>query len=248
LPNESLASMIQTLAFNARLPVLLSASPFYRTPASPIAHGLSLSEADYVKARLTAMAVETDEFKRDDIYTLFITTRIINFLKGQPLTSSANLTDLLDRPWTEPRTRIGFELLKTLAETGHLYFWTKQGLVENKRFRPEIVGRVLSEAGEIACQNGNTIFIGKFARRFSEGYSNFGPPLKETRLASRVNARDLGFLAEPCPEHRPKDSKRHKNTRVLYLRHALLPRGLIWRRSYAFSIPIENIRSRSWRE
>ena len=40
LPNESLGSMIQTLAFNSRLPVLLGASPFYRTPASPIARGL----------------------------------------------------------------------------------------------------------------------------------------------------------------------------------------------------------------
>src|SRR5439155_29259 len=36
LPNESLDSMIQTLAFNAGLPVLLGASPFYRTPNSPI--------------------------------------------------------------------------------------------------------------------------------------------------------------------------------------------------------------------
>ena len=35
LPNESLDSMIQTLAFNARLPVLLGASPFYQTPTRP---------------------------------------------------------------------------------------------------------------------------------------------------------------------------------------------------------------------
>ncbi len=82
LPNESLESMIQTLAFNARLPVLLGASPFYRTPASPIARGLELSERDYIRARLTAMAVETDGFRREDLYTLFATTRIINFLKG----------------------------------------------------------------------------------------------------------------------------------------------------------------------
>jgi radical SAM superfamily enzyme YgiQ (UPF0313 family) len=74
LPNESLESMIQTLAFNARLPVLLGASPFYRTPDAPIARGLDLTEEDYVKARLTALAVETDGFRREDIYTLFITT------------------------------------------------------------------------------------------------------------------------------------------------------------------------------
>ena len=62
LPNESLDSMIQTLAFNARLPVLLGASPFYRTPNSPIARGLDLTEADFVRARLTALAIETETF------------------------------------------------------------------------------------------------------------------------------------------------------------------------------------------
>src|SRR4030095_2335257 len=91
LPNESLESMIQTLAFNARLPVLLGASPFYRTPNSPIARGLHLNEADFVKARLTALAIETENFSRDDIYTLFVTTRIINFLKGVPISGHASL-------------------------------------------------------------------------------------------------------------------------------------------------------------
>ena len=39
LPNENLASMVQTLACNARLPVLLGASPFtrHRTLPSPAA-------------------------------------------------------------------------------------------------------------------------------------------------------------------------------------------------------------------
>jgi hypothetical protein len=45
------------LAFNARLPVLLGASPFYRTPNSPIARGLELDESDFIKARLTALAI-----------------------------------------------------------------------------------------------------------------------------------------------------------------------------------------------
>jgi tRNA A37 methylthiotransferase MiaB len=94
LPNESLDSMIQTLAFNTRLPVLLGASPFYRTPASPIARGLDFTEEDYVKARLTAMAVETDEFRREDIYSLFITTRVINFLKGLRLSASTDANAL----------------------------------------------------------------------------------------------------------------------------------------------------------
>ena len=162
LPNESLDSMIQTLAFNARLPVLLGASPFYRTPASPIARGLDLTEADYVKARLTAMAVETDEFRREDIYTLFITTRIINFLKGLPLSASADLRELLNQATNDHRTSIGFQLLRLLRETNRLYFWTNKGPLKNQKFQPEILYRVLYEAGEIGCQNGQRIVVGEF--------------------------------------------------------------------------------------
>jgi radical SAM superfamily enzyme YgiQ (UPF0313 family) len=162
LPNESLESMIQTLAFNARLPVLLGASPFYRTPASPIARGLDFTEEDYVKARLTAMAVETDEFRREDIYTLFITTRIINFLKGLRLSASTNVNALLDCSWSEHRTRIGFELLRLLRETNRLYFWTTKGLRENEKFEPEVFFRVLEQAGLIGCQNGQRIAVRDF--------------------------------------------------------------------------------------
>jgi radical SAM superfamily enzyme YgiQ (UPF0313 family) len=160
LPNETLESMIQTLAFNARLPVLLGASPFYRTPASPIALGLDFTKEDYVKARLTAMAVETDEFRREDIYTLFITTRIINFLKGLRLSTSTGVDALLDCSWSDDRTRIGFALLRLLRETNSLFFWTQKGLRENKKFNPEIFFHVLEQAGEIGCQNGQRIVVG----------------------------------------------------------------------------------------
>jgi len=163
LPNESLDSMIQTLAFNTRLPVLLGASPFYRTPASPIAMGFRLTEEDYVKARLTAMAVETDEFRREDIYSLFITTRIINFLKGLRLSASTDVNALLDCSWSEDRTRIGFELLKLVRKTHRWFFWTNSGLSENSKFRPEIFFRVLGQAGEIGCQNGQRIIVGEFS-------------------------------------------------------------------------------------
>src|SRR5215471_8005524 len=163
LPNESLDSMIQTLAFNARLPVLLGASPFYRTPASPIAGGLDLDEKDFVQARLTALAIETDQFRREDIYTLFVTTRIINFLKGLPLTSSASLGDLLNLRWPNNRTNIGCELLRSLQTTKRLYFWTNEGVRENEKFRSEIFSRVLLQAGGIGCQNGQRIVIGESA-------------------------------------------------------------------------------------
>jgi radical SAM superfamily enzyme YgiQ (UPF0313 family) len=162
LPNESLDSMIQTLAFNARLPVLLGASPFYRTPASPIAKGLDSNESDYVRSRLTALAIETDQFRREDIYTLFVTTRIINFLKGMQLSASTDLEAILDGSWSEDRTRIGLELLKLLRKTNRLYCWTSKGLLENKKFKTEIFCRVLNEAGAIGCQNGRQIVVKEF--------------------------------------------------------------------------------------
>ena len=162
LPNESLGSMMQTLAFNTRLPVLLGASPFYRTPSSPIARGLELHEADFVKARLTALAIETENFSRDEIYTLFVTTRIINFLKGLRV-GSTNLNALIDAPAENRAAAIGLPLLKELLINKRLYFWTKRGLVENRKFRSDIFFRVLADAQFIAGQNGQTVVVDSFA-------------------------------------------------------------------------------------
>ncbi len=83
LPGESLTSMIRTLRLNSRLPVLLGASPFYLTPRTPIAQKFpEQTEEDIFKSRLTALGLETDGVKREDIFTLFVATRIINFFKG----------------------------------------------------------------------------------------------------------------------------------------------------------------------
>jgi hypothetical protein len=162
LPNESLASMVQTLACNARLPVLLGASPFYQTPNSPIARGLDLQESDYVRARLTAMAIETPAFTREDVYTLFVTTRILNFLKGLPLSAGADMHGLLAQSWSDHRTQIGFTLLQRLAETRRLYCWTRNGLVANTKFKVELFARVLQDASYIIGQNGVAIVVGEW--------------------------------------------------------------------------------------
>jgi hypothetical protein len=116
-----------------------------------------------VKARLTALAIETVNFSRDDIYTLFVTTRILDFLKGLHLSRRAHLDSLFDKQWTDRRTAVGFEALKRLRETGRLNFWTHQGWRENKRFRPELFFRVLAEAGAIGCLNGQRIIVGEFS-------------------------------------------------------------------------------------
>ncbi|OGW72312.1 MAG: B12-binding domain-containing radical SAM protein [Omnitrophica bacterium GWA2_52_12] len=146
LPNETLESMIQTLVFNARLPVLLGASMFYLTPNSPIAAGFPAPDETAVfKSRLTAMAIETPEFSREDIYTLFITTRILNFLKG------------LDAAPIIPRDQLGWELLQKLLNEGQLFAATRQGLKPVRHFKTELFRRVWDQLETIGTQTGQTM-------------------------------------------------------------------------------------------
>lgn len=159
LPNETLESMIQTLAFNAQLPVLLGASPFYRTPSAPIARGLELNESDFLRARLTALGVEHNDFSRDDIYTLFVITRVVNFLKGLPIQSTTNLSTVTETCSQESSVFIGLSLLKQLLSTGVLCFWTTKGLVVNRRFLPGIFFKLFSDLQFIGCLNGGRIVI-----------------------------------------------------------------------------------------
>jgi hypothetical protein len=173
LPQERLESMVQTLAFNAALPVLLGASPFYRTPESPIARGLDLDETDFVRARLTAMAIETPSCTREDIYTLFVITRMINFLKGLEVGEDADLDALVARSWPHRRTEIGMTLLRRLAHANTLFFWTRCGLIPNAKFKPALFFRVLQEAGRITCQNSRHIDVANYLRSWVKS-SNAG--------------------------------------------------------------------------
>ena len=131
LPGDTLPSMIQTLVFNAKLPVLLGASPFYLIPNSPIArHCPEPSEADIYKARLTAMAIETRDFRREDLYTLLITTRILNFLKGIPLNApKVSLPKALAiAKKLDLRSALGAEILRRLLKEKILHAATSKRL------------------------------------------------------------------------------------------------------------------------
>jgi len=163
LPGESLGSMIQTLQFNARFPVLLGASNFYLTPESPIAKNFPpQTKQDFKRARLTAMAIESEEIKRDTVNTLFITTRIINFLKGLPIKQNEeqSLSNILENPsalvWERPmlpREILGLELLQKLLQEQVLYKSTKKGLKANHHFSWEIFWSVWSGIKKMALLN-----------------------------------------------------------------------------------------------
>jgi radical SAM superfamily enzyme YgiQ (UPF0313 family) len=164
LPGDTLSSMIKTLCFNAKLPVLLGASPFYLIPRSPIArHFSDPSEEDVFKARLTAMAVETKDFKREDLYTLLITTRILNFLKGLSFPSKKITLSkaLATASKLDPRSAIGAEILRKLLKEKTFYASTSRGLEPLPRFRAELFFQLWQKIDIITSQSMISIHLKK---------------------------------------------------------------------------------------
>jgi len=160
LPYETLDDMVDTMALTATLPVLIGASIFYLTPGCPIAAEFpEMTEVDIFKARSTAMAIETDQFHRDDLYTLFITARIINFLKGLRL-KGRNLTlqdALMEAEQAGYREKLGAEILQKILTERHLYAATKAGFEPLPRFKVDIFLKVWTKSQTVRTQGGSRI-------------------------------------------------------------------------------------------
>ncbi len=135
LPGESFDSMVETLAFAARLPVLLGASPFYLPPGAALAEGTGEMDRErLVRCRLTALGLES----RDEIYTLFVATRMLNFLKGLPLVAGTKVSfgkALWEARGLGERQALGAEILERVLRNGVLYAVTPGGLEPLPRFR-----------------------------------------------------------------------------------------------------------------
>ncbi|HNV85702.1 MAG TPA: radical SAM protein [Candidatus Omnitrophota bacterium] len=160
-PGASLESMTETLIRMAQLPVLIGSSPFYLTPHSPIAEKFPPpDEEDIFKSRLTAMAIESEHFKREDIYTLFVTARILNFLKGIQLNGeSGTLRDVFEiLENSDKRQALGGELLARLLSERKLY-----AVIRNERrllpkFKADLFFRIWDKLDFIATQNNQKIY------------------------------------------------------------------------------------------
>jgi hypothetical protein len=157
LPFETLEAMVATMALLAALPVRIGASVFYLTPGSPMAPPPEkICEPDMFLARSTAMAVDGAHFDRDDVFTLFITARIINFLKDIPFQGrSAPLEEALARAESlGGRSRIGSDLVTRLMEEKRLYAATKEGLRPIERFKTDLFFQVLEKARAVRTRRG----------------------------------------------------------------------------------------------
>jgi radical SAM superfamily enzyme YgiQ (UPF0313 family) len=162
LPYETLDDMVDTMALMASLPVLIGASIFYLTPGCPIAGEFpEMTETDIFKARSTAMAIENDLFQRDDLYTLFITARIINFLKGLRIEGEkVSLQDALSQAENAGhREKRGAQILQKLLDEGRLYAVTKGCLEPILRLNAKLFFRVLEKARLIKTKSGGEIML-----------------------------------------------------------------------------------------
>ena len=162
IPYETLDDMVDTMALMSSLPVLIGASIFYLTPGCPIAVEFpEMTELDVFKARSTAMAIETDQFRRDDLYTLFITARIINFLKGLRLKGEkVSLHEALSEAENAGhREKLGAQILQKLLTEGLLYAATKRGLQLLPRFRADIFMKVWTKSKSVRTQSGARITL-----------------------------------------------------------------------------------------
>ncbi len=162
LPGESLSAQIATLRLAARLPVLIGVSPFYVIPGTAIARSLPpLGEADLFKARLTALALETKEVNRDDLYTLLISSRILNFFKGLRFSAgrlplAAALVLAQDRGG---RAAEGVAIFRRLLLENQLYAATRDGLQPLPRFQASLFLELWNNLGLITTLTGGKIIL-----------------------------------------------------------------------------------------
>jgi len=160
IPYETPDDMVDTMALMASLPVLIGASIFYLTPGCPIGGEFpEMTESDIFKSRSTAMAIETDQFRRDDLYTLFITARIINFLKGLRLTGEkVSLQDALKQAESAGhKEKLGAQLLRKLLDERRLYAATKGGFEALPGFKADIFLEVWTKYRSVRTLDGTWI-------------------------------------------------------------------------------------------
>ena len=86
MPGQTLEEMVDTLIYLMGRRVLIGPSIYYPTPGTPLFEAcreMGLLPPDPAQWRSSAFPIETKDFSRRDMVTLFRLTRIINFVKGR---------------------------------------------------------------------------------------------------------------------------------------------------------------------
>lgn len=141
LPGEGMDSMLQTMSLLAQSPVWIGASPFYQVPGSDLSQAVStFQKQELVRCRLTAFAVETEECHRDQLFTLLVISRILNFLKKIPCQQpEISMGDLLENgPASCQRDTVGWDILRHLFKEKAWRLATPNGYQLQKAFDTDL--------------------------------------------------------------------------------------------------------------
>jgi hypothetical protein len=113
------------------------------------------------RARLTALAPDAGVHSRDDIYTLLVTARMINFFKGLrwegPKITLPEALEMAGR--NGKRAELGVELFRRLMRENRLYAATREGWRPLTRFRVPLFLELWHSLGDLSTQEGQTIIV-----------------------------------------------------------------------------------------
>jgi radical SAM superfamily enzyme YgiQ (UPF0313 family) len=152
LPGQSVEQMINSLELLASLPLTVGASPFYLLPGSKLAEGIIFDRERMIKARLTALGGNAK-----DIYTLFIMSRIINFIKTLTVKKDMDISEVLSMP-SQRREGIGKTILEKYFHDGELCMHLSGDRYEtNKGIDPSILRHLGTTIKKIVSKKGHTI-------------------------------------------------------------------------------------------
>lgn len=160
LPGENKLSILNTIAKLSSLPALLGASPFYRTPGMPLTDGIEFDRESLFRGRLTAMEPSGD-LSMEEIHTLFIMIRIINYIKSSPVKTTSLLESLNSLRDKSNPDRRAVELIEILFESGLLYTGTPADRKVRSGFDPDIAESLLEQIHKIEGREGQVIHIKK---------------------------------------------------------------------------------------
>jgi hypothetical protein len=105
------------------------------------------------------MAVETKDFGREDLYTLLVATRILNFLKGIPVRSPRISLDKVLKTASEQdnRSSTGAQILRLLLKEKILCASTAKGLEPLPKFKARLFFQLWRKLDTIRTQEDKII-------------------------------------------------------------------------------------------
>ena len=135
LPEDDLKQMLDDILFLAALPVIIGPSLFYPPPRSATFQNCVrenfISGYDFALYRSTAIPVETNNFSRGEIITLFRLVRLINYMKQKPELLKTNFLSKHPKKSAKANS-LTFEHKLNQEEIGKLII---DQLAQNKNFR-----------------------------------------------------------------------------------------------------------------